>query len=255
MRGFSLIEIAIVLVIIAILITAVAVPLSTQIEQQRTSDTQRQLEQIREAIYGFAIANGRLPCPATNASNGVEAPPMTGACTVSSGFVPAATLGLSPLDSGGYAVDAWALTQNRLRYAVARLSTPVMPTNPATCTTTTTNILTTADAMKTAQMDCLSAATLPLLTVRSTIVNNVPAGCNPTDLTTKAPFVIFSLGKNATTGGIDADEAQNITANATTFVSHSPTAAGSCSGEFDDIVTWGNLNTLFARMVQAGRLP
>ena len=27
------------------------------------------------------------------------------------------------------------------------------------------------------------------------------------------------------------------------------------AGKFDDIVTWASLNTLFARMVQAGKLP
>ncbi len=51
-----------------------------------------------------------------------------------------------------------------------------------------------------------------------------------------------------------ADEAHNVDADAY-FVSHTPTQAASASGEFDDIVTWGSLNTLFARMVQAGKLP
>jgi prepilin-type N-terminal cleavage/methylation domain-containing protein len=64
-RGFSLVEIAIVMVIIAILITAVGIPLATQVDQQRNVETQKQLEQIKEAIYGYAMANGRLPCPAT----------------------------------------------------------------------------------------------------------------------------------------------------------------------------------------------
>ena len=37
--GFSLVEIAVVLVIIAILVTAVGVPLATKVEQQRTIET------------------------------------------------------------------------------------------------------------------------------------------------------------------------------------------------------------------------
>ena len=62
-------------------------------------------------------------------------------------------------------------------------------------------------------------------------------------------------GIDTITGGTGADEAQNVTKDATTFVSRAPTASDNCAGEFDDIVTWGSLNTLFARMVQAGKLP
>jgi hypothetical protein len=112
--------------------------------------------------------------------------------------------------------------------------------------------------MKTVTMGCLSdpAAAVNLLTVVTTTISNAAAGCSPSNLTTKAPFVVFSIGKNAsTTGGSGADEAQNVTTSATTFVSHTPTPSGNCAGEFDDIVTWGSLNTLFARMVQAGKLP
>jgi hypothetical protein len=39
------------------------------------------------------------------------------------------------------------------------------------------------------------------------------------------------------------------------FVSRTPSVSTATGGEFDDIVTWGSLNTLFARMVQAGKLP
>ena len=35
------------------------------------------------------------------------------------GFLPAVTLGFSPVDSNGYAVDSWGSTQNRIRYAVS----------------------------------------------------------------------------------------------------------------------------------------
>ena len=73
--GFSLIEIAVVLVIISILLAIVAVPLSTQIDQRRRADTMRQLDLAKDAITGFAISNGRLPCPAlkvTGCTNGSE---------------------------------------------------------------------------------------------------------------------------------------------------------------------------------------
>ncbi len=254
--GFSLVEIAVVLVILAILITAIGVPLGTQLDQQRTTDTQKQLENIKEAIYGFAMANGRLPCPATTAG-GAEAPVGGGVCTTNSGFVPGITLGLSGLDSAGFVVDGWrdGLDARRIRYAVLALNTAVAP--PPNCPASLTAILTSANIMRAATMDCLSGTTaaVNLLTVNTTIITGaLPGTCTASELTRKAPFVLFSLGKNGLTAGTGADETTNLVANAVTFISNTPTIAATCAGEFDDIVTWGSLNTLFARMVQAGKL-
>jgi prepilin-type N-terminal cleavage/methylation domain-containing protein len=261
-QGFSLVEIAVVLVIIAILATAIGVPLASQLDQQKTKDTEKQLELIKEAIYGFAMANGRLPCPASATSYGEEAFAGSGSaadgdCSSTSGWVPAATLGLTPVDSNGFMQDGWAdgTTARRLRYAVSKVKYEPGAPAPTGCPATLTYPLTKTNGIKGATMGCLSDAAVNLLTVVTTTINNVPAGCTPSNLTTKAPFVIFSLGKNGTTGGTGADEAKNVATNATTFVSHTPTPSGNCAGEFDDIVTWGSLNTLFARMVQAGKLP
>ena len=261
--GFSLVEIAVVLVILSVLIAIVAMPLAAQIEQQRTTETNKQLETIKEALIGFAIASGRLPCPATTASNGAEAfVPVTGTaangnCQQFVGFVPAATLGLSPVDSNGFALDAWGLQQNRIRYGVS--SRTVTAGTPAACTTTVSNpILTSTNGMRNATMSCLAD---PALAALLTICSTTPTGaagaataCSAA-LTNKAPFVLLSLGKNALSGGTGTDEAHNVDPTDFYFVSHTPTQAGSASGEFDDIVTWGSLNTLFARMVQAGKLP
>ena len=258
--GFSLVEIAVVLVIIAILATAIGVPLATQLDQQRTVDTQKQQEIIKEAIYGFAMANGRLPCPATSAG-GTEAQVSAGICTTDSGFVPGITLGLSGLDSRGFVVDGWrdGLDARRLRYAVRSVSiTTGPPVPPAQCTPPLTRLLTTSGGMRTATMDCLSQAAVGMLTVNTTVITGttLPGTCTASVLTTKAPFVIFSLGKNGRTPVTSTDdEFKNLLPNAVTFISNTPTIAASCAGEFDDIVTWGSLNTLFARMVQAGKLP
>ena len=263
-RGFSLVEIAVVMLIIAILLVIVAVPLSTQIEQRRAEETQKQLETIKESLIGFAIASGRLPCPATLASNGAESfvavtgNATNGNCQQFVGFVPAVTLGLSPIDSNGFAVDAWGVTQNRIRYGVSNRT--VVANTPAACTTTVANpILTSANGMRNATMSCLADTSTAVAMI--TICSGTPTGtagaataCTAT-LTNKAPFVLLSLGKNAVSGGTGTDEAHNIDTTDFYFVSHPPTQAGSASGEFDDILTWGSLNTLFARMVQAGKLP
>lgn len=260
-RGFSLIEVAIVLVIISVLVAIVAVPLATQLEQQRITETNKQLETIKEAIIGFALANGRFPCAARLAdNNGLESLnglASNGVCNAYVGYVPAVTLGLSPIDSNGFAVDGWGLSQNRIRYAVANLS--ITAGAPVACTSTVVNVLTKTDGMRSAAMNCLadtsiSVKMLTICAVTPTGAAGAATGCT-SPLTTKAPFVVFSLGKNAASGGLPlTDEAHNLDQDSY-FVSHTPTALGSPSGEFDDLVTWPSINTIFARMVQVGRLP
>ena len=234
-RGFTLIEIAVVLLIISILVTMVAVPLTTQIDTQKTVDTQRQLEQIKEAIYGFAMANGRLPCPAiTGAASAVEAPVGGGVCTQPRGFLPAVTLGVTGLDSNGYLVDGWndGDVSRRIRYAVS---------------TANSNALTTVDGVKTPTMTTVSAATHLYVCATGLAAAPPTSDCGTmTVLTDKAPFVIFSLGKSSAQNSFDETNNQN---NDVVFTSGTPLPT------FDDLVTWGSLNTLFARMVQAGKLP
>jgi len=257
-NGFSLIEVAIVLVIISVLVAIVAVPLATQLEQQRITDTNKQLETIKEAIIGFALANGRFPCAARLADNGAESlkntDPSIGDCYAYVGYVPAVTLGLNSIDSNGFAVDAWGLSQNRIRYAVMDLKIPFPAAAGCTNNAPIDHAMTMTDGMRSATMPCVASAAINMLTVTSTTVTNVAQGCAPANLTTKAPFVLISLGKNAATGGIDADELFNV-GGGPTFVSHTPSQTGSCAGEFDDLVTWPSINTIFARMVQVGRLP
>ncbi len=64
--GFSLIELAVVLVIIGLLLGGGIAALSATNEQARRSDAERQLADIRQALYGYALSEGRLPCPDAN---------------------------------------------------------------------------------------------------------------------------------------------------------------------------------------------
>ena len=104
-RGFTLLELMLVLFIVAILATSLTMPLAAQVSLRRIEDTRRQLDEARDALLGFAVANGRLPCPATDGSRGMEsfAPgsdARDGLCAdFFGGFLPSATLGLSPLDA------------------------------------------------------------------------------------------------------------------------------------------------------------
>ena len=122
--GFTLTELAIAVAIIALLLGGLLATLDTRNEAENLSRTQRTLDLARESLIGFAVQNGRLPCPATAASGGREDPnppvATTGACTVWDGWLPAVTLGLTPRDAAGYAVDAW---NNRIRYRVSQAGT------------------------------------------------------------------------------------------------------------------------------------
>ncbi len=111
--GFTLIELAIVLVIITLLIGGLAVPLTAQIQARRTAETQRTLDEAREAIIGYAMThkttdgNPYLPCPDITGNGQENRNVLDGSCMGQIGFFPWVTLGVSNM-------DAWG---NRLRYA------------------------------------------------------------------------------------------------------------------------------------------
>lgn len=243
--GFTLTELALSLLIVAILLAGMLMPLSTQLDLRNQAQTQQALADIREALLGFAAANGRLPCPASATSNGIESPSGGGACTNPyDGFVPAVTLGIAPVDNQGYALDAW---QQRLRYAV---------------TIANSNAFTTANGMKTTTLAALS----PNLKVCSSAAGLSGAGSAAAScaaaatLSNSSVAVIYSPGRNGGVGGTGTDERHNPNPSASVapdpaYVSHEPTAAGAPQGEFDDIVTWLSPNVLYSRMITAGQLP
>ena len=56
-RGFTLIELAIVLVIMTILIGGLAMPLSAQIQARRIAETRADMQNIHDALIGYAMKN------------------------------------------------------------------------------------------------------------------------------------------------------------------------------------------------------
>jgi prepilin-type N-terminal cleavage/methylation domain-containing protein len=233
-NGFTLIEMAMVLLIVGLLLGGLLPTISSQVEQRRITETNAQLEQIREALIGYAIINGRLPCPASSASTtpGTEDPSTGGSCNHpydNNSYVPAVTLGLSGTDSSGLIEDAWG---NPIRYAISQAHSQEF---------------TTANGMHSAGISSLSNADLKICD---------SAGCTTT-LTSNAIAVIYSTGKNGASGGTGTDEAENPNVNHTDtnklYVSHPPSSAS--GNEFDDIVTWISPNVLANRMVSAGTLP
>jgi len=238
--GFSLLEIAIVLVIVGVLLGGMLIPLTAQMDQRNVSDTQKTLSDIKQALIGYAIVNGRLPCPASSTSNGTESFAFGGVASNGNcsnfynGFVPAATLGLTPVNSQGYAIDAWG---NRIHYAVTSANSYAF--------TKTGGIINGG-----------LSALAPNLLVCSTATGISASSCASGAALTSSPgvpVVIYSTGKNGGGGGTSPDEAANPNPNSAdndrVFVSHSTTAT------FDDLVDWISPNILYNRMVQAGMMP
>ncbi|MEQ1813490.1 MAG: prepilin-type N-terminal cleavage/methylation domain-containing protein [Candidatus Nitrotoga sp.] len=95
--GFSLIELAIVLLVIGLLLGGLIPTISSQIEQQRANETRKQLEEIKQALTGFVIAYGRLPCADTNADGNEDTPCIVAVTT--EGQLPWKTLGVVEQDA------------------------------------------------------------------------------------------------------------------------------------------------------------
>jgi prepilin-type N-terminal cleavage/methylation domain-containing protein len=120
LKGFSLIEMAIVFAIIGLLMGGLLLPLSVQIDQQKFQTTKQELANIKESLIGFAIINDHFPCPDIN-DDGIED---TADCDIE-GNLPWASLAL---DFARH--DVWG---NPYRYQVDKAySSPPFPNPPKT---------------------------------------------------------------------------------------------------------------------------
>lgn len=235
-RGFTLVEMAMVLMIVGLLLGGLIPTLTTQMESQRISGTRRSLEEIQQALIGFAIINGRLPCPAEPATTtgqagaGIErTPPCTSSNSI--GVLPWATLGVNE-------TDAWG---NRYTYRVSSdFADAVGSTTYGGCTPVPTPTQASFAVCSTGNVNVRSAAT------------------GGTSIAIDVPAVVISHGRNGygahtrqgtqLGAGSDADEQENSDDD-TSYVSHTPTPG------FDDEVMWLSGSILLNRMVTAGRLP
>lgn len=219
-HGFSLIEMAVALVIVGLLLGGTLGTVGALQQRQRLSQTSAQLEEIRDALVAFAVVNRRLPCPAdptlgdTVVGAGLERVPTAAGCTGgNAGAIPWATLGIPQ-------TDAWG---RRFSY---RVSAGFARQAPA----------------------------FTLASVGDNVVRNGAA----VSLADAAPAVIVSHGANArgsrgpsgalAAAGADAREIENSDGDLE-FVADTPTDT------YDDLVTWLPGTVLAYRMLQAGALP
>lgn len=239
-QGFTLAEVATVMVIVALVLGGIMMGLPTQIENARTSEAHSLSDNVRSALLGYAIQNQFLPCPDIT-GNGLEGRAPAGNCTSNEGWLPFATLGLSRTDPWG----------NRVRYRVD----PVYADSAAPITLAT----------PTATLDVCTTATCTAI-----LADNVPAvWVMHGDNGLRARGNAFNL--HSAVEPIGADEAANAdgrNANDTItnpcapttlapcrFVMHAPQEATAVGGKFDDVVNWLPPGILINRLIEAGTLP
>lgn len=265
-KGFTLTELAVVMVIVAFLLGSLMYTLSAQTDQRNFEETRRRLEQARDALLSYAVINGRLPCPARSANTlapvtvaGDEVRDATGACIgdavtdyygganagVTLGLLPARTIGVTQVDGAGFAVDAWG---NRIRYAVANLVTGCSGTP-------TTPHFTNATNLKANGIGCQPNDLLICKSSTGITATTCGGGANQIMSQSLVAAIIFSTGKNGgTSGGTGADEAANLNADRV-FVYHTPTPSDAANGEFDDQFVWVTVGEFYGKLISAGVLP
>jgi prepilin-type N-terminal cleavage/methylation domain-containing protein len=262
-RGFTLVEIAISMVILGLVLSGLVVALSQQLEQRHLLDTRTTLEQANEALTAFVVANARLPCPAVAASNGLESTVGgPGKCTAAAGLLPAVTLGLPNLDANGLLNDGWADGSTRdnsgavsypraIRYSVALLlGTPqAYALTIGSLNGTTRAAVGTALTANNGLFVCRSSTGLVAAGNRC----GVPA--NSLALNTVA--VVWSQGPTGNDAlGNSVDEKQNASqlgapAIARTFVMRDPADVAAAAGRFDDLVVWTGWGPVADKLMSA----
>ncbi len=215
-HGFTLAELAVVLVILAVLAGGLLVPLGSRIEARDRELTQARLRDIVHALTGFAIINGRLPCPSTEAdpaspAYGIEDAPPCSATT--EGRLPWRTLVMPATDAWGNprasAAEGWA---GHWRYRV----------DPAFAAGT------------------IAATTAPAANLQI----RAHDGSRLTVTDSQAVAIVYSTGPNRQPDGANA----SYSATAPLY------QAGEAIPAFDDELVWIGRPLLIARLAQAGRL-
>ncbi len=254
-NGFTLAELATVMVIIGLVLGGLLTALPAQIMSQQEAATKNQLNDVIEALTGYAIANKRLPCPAlappaggAEATVNIPGPPPTTGCTNNfTGYLPASTLGLSNLTTSGYLLDSWG---NPIRYAI----TPLSGTAVANAFTTGGAVAFGGQSIQ-ALNNALTGAPFPGLIVCSDTprkgANSCTIGTNL--LTQNAVAIVWSDGPYAANDAASTDVTENNVTADKFFINHEwrePTG-----NSYHQIMVWLPYSKLFGRMVQAGSLP
>ncbi len=274
--GFTLIEIAIVVLIISILLGYAVALIPKQRELRQYQEADREMDRILDTIIGFAQVNGRLPCPSLAASAGIAAGGGIVDCTSFAGFVPSVTLGIQGhLDAGNLLSDPWG---NPYRYYVSNADADGGGVDDSDFVINgEMKEIGLVDIVDIPNADLSSDGYIDLdgqymiCDDAGTTTNDLCTGANlvfgnpdgPGGPYAGAPFVLISLGRNGDdTPAAGTDELENKGATnlggymvkgvgETTFIKR----PGGLADDYDDIVKWVSPNVLFGKMIEAYQLP
>jgi len=229
-RGFSLVELSMVIAIIGISLSGALDLATTSTTAQMISSTNARLDAVEQALQVFVLNNQRLPCPAdataSQISAGFEGAATVNGCansnfssgTVYEGMVPTKTLGLSDQ----YMADAW---NRRFTYVVdARFANSA---STAICSSTT------------ASQMCFKNTTIPQSTDTSSIKIN---GSSGTQIAANAAYAIISHGPNGSGAWIYSGSATRIAASSD---ADEKSNTGNDAGTFDNIFVQKDATTTF----------
>lgn len=230
--GFSLIELAVVLVIIGVLVGSFIGTFGARIDNTRRVETRDALDKIKLSLYGFALSQSpvRLPCPDTD-NDGLE--DLAGAsCSslTSPGNLPWRTLGIERGDAWASNYSYWAADEYSNTAGFTRI----------TDATGVGEIRDTTDPVFNVISDNVSAVIIShgKNSYGSVGVNNVAK-----------PVLPAGAAYDDERENLDTDAAQPVL-----FISR-PVADEAAATAYDDIITWISEFELKGKMVQAGALP
>ncbi|WP_255992022.1 prepilin-type N-terminal cleavage/methylation domain-containing protein [Chitinolyticbacter albus] len=230
--GFSLVEMAVVLLVLGVLLAGVLGPLRAQWQAERLRETRTRLDAAESALLGYALQRGRLPCPADPARVGSGAGDED--CSREHGTLPWLLLGVPE-------TDAWG---RRWLYAV---SPGFADSDGATPAPTAS---------------CASPTPVPGTGVSFTWCSagayTVAESGGGTNMTTDAVAVLGSYGadglgghaRDGSTMAAAAGEQAENTDGDDDFV-----AGSEIEGSFDDQFRWLSTYRLHEWMLRSGRHP
>ncbi len=257
-RGFTLVELAIVLLVLGILARSALQPLTVGIDHRNYRTANAQLEEVRQQVIGHVVARGVLPCPLQASDNLMQShvgpapsgllnstqelsnyrvdvmPQQSRDCHESHGLVPAAILGLlGAIDVNGALLDPWGYPY---QFAVS-LDDNAEHGN--------------RDVSDWMQVGEAARVGLPELAASISIcTRSVQGSCPARNVrANQIAFVVWSQGKDRSDRG---DQKENQDGDSV-FVLRERSEVN--DNAFDDQLSWGSAADVMYWMLRAGWLP
>lgn len=246
-NGFTLVEMALVLLVLGLLTRAAVLPLAAIGDHRDRRAAEDQLQEIRQALFAQVVAYGALPCPVsmTDTGSNKAADPASfvtdqllrfdrAQCRYNEGGVPAQALGLSgQLGKNNALLDPWG---HAYRYSVSLNSHD--------------------EAGDRAMADWTTPGEAARVGVRNlsadlTMCRHSKGGsCPAKDVRVdQIAFIVLSVGKDASTQGHQAENQDGdnyFLLQPESFVH---------SSQFDDLLVWGTAADIMYWMLRMGWLP